>query len=290
MKIGFVGYGAMGKPMVHRLLAAGADLTMWGRTPAKLADAEAAGAKIVGSAKAVAEACDVILFCVLDDAAVEDLVFKPDGLAAGGASGKVVVDHSTIHPRATQEFAQRLENISGMGWVDAPVSGGSVGARAGTLAVMVGGEKADLEIAHPAIECYAANITWMGLSGSGQATKAINQMIIGAEVAVMAEALAFAKKFGVQAPSIPDCLKGGWADSPVLQDHARRMAAAQYDKAGNARIMTKDVGIAVDLGRDTGSPMPVSELVLSLYRDLIDQGHENCGQIGLMRLYADGPL
>ena len=289
-RIGFIGLGAMGMPMAQRLLAADHELFVWGRTQSRLEPALLAGATGVGSAAAVAELCDVVCLCVLDTAAVDDVVFGETGIIHGAGPGKLLIDHSTIHPLKTREWAARLHGETGMGWVDAPVSGGEAGAKAGTLIVMAGGAAADMERARPIMDAYARQITLMGPPGAGQATKACNQMIIGAEIAVIAEALRFAANFGVEAPKLPDCLAGGWADSKVLQNHARLMAAADYEGAGDAYIMLKDMEIVADMGRETGTPMPVTGLCASLYRLLIAQGHSDTGQIGLMRLYADGPL
>ncbi len=174
--------------------------------------------------------------------------------------------------------------------MDAPVSGGPAGAEAGTLAVMAGGGEADFARAAPVIEAYAGQLTHMGPSGAGQASKACNQMIIGAEVAIIAEAMNFLHKFGVDAQKLPDCLKGGWADSTVLQVHARRMAAADYENIGSTYIMTKDMNIACEMGRETGSAMPVGNLVQSLYQLLNAQGGDDKGQIGLMWLYQQEAL
>lgn len=288
--LGFIGLGAMGMPIAQRLLAAGYPLTVWGRTPARLQPALDAGARLAPSARGVAEAAELVHLCVFDAEAVESVVFGPDGVAAGAGAGTLVVDHSTIHPEATRRFAERLYVAAGMGWVDAPVSGGAKGAQEGRLAVMAGGAAADVDRLRTVAGCFAARLTHMGPVGAGQAAKACNQMIIGSTVAVIAEALAFADKFGVSAPDLPDCLAGGFADSTVLQNHARRMAAADYQGAGPATIMTKDLDIALDMARVTGQPMPMTGLVASLYRLLIAQGDAAYGQIGLMRLYADAPL
>ena len=289
-RIGFIGLGAMGMPMTQRLLAAGHDVTVWGRTRDKLEPALGAGAKTADSAAALVASSDIVFTCVTDTQAVEDVVFGVDGIAQTASQDKLLVDHSTIHPSRTREWSDRLRAETGMGWVDAPVSGGAVGARAGELIVMAGGEAADIARASPVIEAYAQRISHMGPSGAGQATKACNQMIIGAEVAVIAEVLAFARDFGVDAGRLPDCLAGGWADSAVMQDHARRMAAADYTSAGDAYIMVKDLNIGCDLGRETGSPLPLANLALSLYQLLVAQGHTDKGQIGLMWLYAQEPL
>jgi len=289
-RIGFVGLGAMGMPMVEQLLAAGHEVTVWGRTPGKLAPALELGAKAAASAAALTAASDIVFTCVTDTQAVEDVVFEADGIAQAASSDKLLVDHSTIHPSRTREWSARLRSETGMGWVDAPVSGGAVGARAGALIVMAGGEAELIERASPVIEAYAQRISHMGPSGAGQATKACNQMIIGAEVAVIAEVLAFARDFGVEASRLPDCLAGGWADSSVMQDHARRMAAADYTNCGDAYIMVKDLNIGCDLGRETGSPLPFANLALALYQLLVAQGHTDKGQIGLMWHYAQEPL
>lgn len=288
--IGFIGLGVMGMPMTLNLLAKGHKVVVWGRTRGKLEPAIDAGAVYADSPASLASAADTVALCVFDTTAVEEVVFGPRGVVSGGGPGKLLVDHSTIHPMRTREFAERLREESGMGWVDAPVSGGARGAKSGTLVIMAGGEAADVARAEPFMRAYANNISHMGPVGSGQATKACNQMIIGAEVAAIAEALKFAADFGVDAKRLPDCLKGGWADSPILQNHARRMAAGDYANAGDAHLMLKDMSIACDMGRATGTPMPVANLVASLYTLLIAQGHADTGQIGLMRLYAEGSL
>lgn len=289
-RIGFIGLGAMGMPMVQRLLDAGREVSVWGRTPSRLAPALDKGAHAVASASALAEASDIILTCVTDTDAMDDVVFGPGGIAAGATAGKLLIDHSTIHPMRSREWAARLLETTGMAWIDAPVSGGAAGARAGKLIVMAGGEADDLARAEPVLAAYAARVTHMGPWGAGQAAKACNQMIIGAEIAIIAEALNFAQNFGVDAQRLPDCLAGGWADSAVLQNHGRRMAAADYSTEGSAHIMLKDMTIACDMGRQTGTPMPVAGLAQSLYQLLIAQGDTDKGQIGLMWLYVQEAL
>ncbi|NQU69911.1 MAG: NAD(P)-dependent oxidoreductase [Rhodospirillales bacterium] len=289
-KIGFIGLGEMGRPMVGRLLDAGHDVTVWGRNPARVKPCLDSGAKQATSPAALTEAVDMVMICVTDTDAVEALVFGPDGIAQTATADKLLVDHSTIHPLRTREWADRLRTDTGMGWVDAPVSGGGDGAKAGTLAVMAGGDEADYARAAPVIDAYAGQLTHMGPNGAGQAAKACNQMIIGAEVAIIAEALNFLHNFGIDAKRLPDCLKSGWADSTVLQIHGRRMAAADYQDIGDTYIMTKDMNIACEMGRETGSAMPVANLVQSLYQLLNGQGGQDKGQIGLMWLYQQEKL
>ena len=290
IKLGFIGLGDMGGAIALRLAQSGRDLMVWNRSAAKADAVLEAGAVMAESPAALTRECDIVFVCVTDMDAVEAVAFGPDGIAEAGRAGKLLVDHSTIHPLTSRENATRLKAATGMGWVDAPVSGGSKGVREHTLIVMAGGEDADIETIRPICADYAQRLSHMGPHGAGQATKTCNQMIIGATVAGCAEALRFAANFGVDAPRIPDCLSGGWADSTVLQIHARMMAAAAYENVGDARIMLKDMDIACDMGRLTDSPMPVTALVTALYRLQIAQGHDDCGQIGLMRLYADGPL
>ncbi|MCB1747820.1 MAG: NAD(P)-dependent oxidoreductase [Gammaproteobacteria bacterium] len=285
-RVGFIGLGAMGSVMARRLAEAGHLLTVWARRPEVAAPLAARGATVAGTPAALAAAVDTVILCVTDTDAVASVVFGADGVAAGARAGTLLVDHSTIHPVATRDFATRLATDHAMGWVDAPVSGGVPGAEAGRLVVMAGGEQADLARVEPLLAAYAARITLMGAAGCGQASKVVNQMLIGAAVAAVAEGLNFAANFGVDAASLPDALAGGWADSAVLQNHARRMAAAAYAGDVDARIMAKDMDIALDMGRQTGSPMPVAALVQQMYRELIANGDADKGQIGLMWRYA----
>ncbi len=290
MRIGFIGLGALGGAIATRLQQAGHPLCIWGRTPAKLAPWLATGAQLMASPAALAACVDCVVLCVSDTAAVEEVVFGHDGVASGAQAGSVLLDHSTIHPLATRRFHAQLANACAMHWLDAPVSGGVVGAREGRLVVMAGGDAEILARVRPLLACYSQRTTWMGASGAGQASKIANQMMIGGNIAVAAEALNYAANFGVAAACLPDALAGGWADSAVLQHHGRHMAAADYRNEVNATIMAKDIDIACDLGRETISPMPVTALVQQLYRQLIAHGDADKGQSGLMWLYRQKPL
>lgn len=289
-RLGFIGLGALGSVIARRLLEAGHPLGVWARRSEASAALAAAGATVAATPAELARDCELIFLCVTDTSAVEEVVFGTDGLASAARPELLVVDHSTIHPLATQRMATRLRDMTGAGWVDAPVTGGVIAAREGRLVVMAGGTVEDIERIRAPLGAYALRITHMGPNGAGQATKIANQMIIGANVAVVAEALNYAHNFGVQAPLLPDALAGGWADSAVLQNHARRMAAANYAGDVNAHIMLKDLDIAADMGRETGSPLPVTALVQQMYRHLIANGDADKGQIGLMWLYRQEPL
>jgi 3-hydroxyisobutyrate dehydrogenase len=290
MRIGFIGLGALGSAIAARLQQAGHHLSIWGRTPASLTAWRDAGAELMDSPAALAAQTDCVVLCVTDTAAVEAVVFGRDGVASGAQANSVLLDHSTIHPLATRRFSGRLAAECKMHWVDAPVSGGVVGAREGRLVVMAGGEADVVDRLRPLLSCYSQRVSFMGASGAGQASKIANQMMIGGNIAVAAEALNYAANFGVAAAQLPDALAGGWADSAVLQHHGRHMAAADYVNEVNATIMVKDIDIACDLGRETGSPMPVTALVQQLYRQLIANGHADKGQSGLMWLYKQKPL
>lgn len=288
--IGFIGLGTMGGAMCGHLMSAGFPMTVWARVKARAALPLDAGAGWANSPRELAEQVDVIVLCVSNDAAVEEIVFGENGIAVAPTKGKILVDHSTIHPMRTREWAEKISAQSGMGWIDAPVSGGPGGAARGELIVMAGGKTGDFDRVKPMIDAYAKQITLMGPVGSGQATKVCNQLIIGAEICAIAEALNFARNFGMNAQALTDALKGGWAGSPVLQDHGRRMAEADYSDPADASMMQKDMDIACDMGRLTDSSMPIAEIVTALYRQAIDQGHMDAGQIAPMRLYSDEAL
>ena len=289
-RVGFIGLGTMGGAMCGHLLKAGFAVSVWGRSKERSKPSLEAGAAWAESPRALGEACDAVLLCVSNDKAVGEVVFGENGLSGAAGAGKLLVDHSTIHPLTTREWAARLQGENGMTWVDAPVSGGPGGAKRGELIVMAGGSDADFGRAEAVFRPYSKQITHMGPVGSGQATKVCNQLIIGAEICAIAEALKFAQNFGLRAAALPDALKGGWADSTVLQDHGRRMAGADYSDPASAAIMMKDMNIACDMARLTDTPMPMTEVATSLYRLAIQLGHMDGGQIAPMRLYSDEPL
>lgn len=287
-RIGFVGLGDIGAPMAMRILNAGHSLMVYNRTPGRTEPFAGQGAKVAGSLSELAAACDVILFCVSNGEAVEQVVFGPGGLAEAGRAGQVLVDLSTIHPVHTQQMARRLSDERSMAWVDAPVSGGPAGARLGTLAVMVGGEAAAVERVRPVLAAFGGRITHMGPVGCGMATKACNQMLNYGTGAVVAETLNFAARFGIDPALIPEAVAGGFADSNVLRHYGQHMVAGTY--RGNTLTAMKDIDIIMDMGRLTGSAMPVTSLVASFFRMQIAQGYTTGGLPTTMRMYAQGPL
>jgi len=272
-RLGFVGLGLMGRPMCRRLLDAGYALTVWNRSPGKLAELAAHGARPADSPAAGARASDIVMMCVTDQAAAERVLFGADGVASGGAPGKLVVDFSSIAPASARAFAARLQAECGMGLVDAPVSGGTVGAEQGSLAVMAGGKAEDIERARPVVAHLAQRFTRMGEAGAGQVTKLCNQIIVGCLFPVIAEAVRLAEAAGVDANALPQALKGGFADSLPLQVFGARMAARQFDPPlGAVSIMLKDLDNAAAVAKLQRLPLPMVHAAAELYRLLVAQG------------------
>lgn len=258
----------MGVPMIRHLLAAGHQVSVWNRTRAKAEALEAEGARVVDTPRELAERVETVLMCVLDARAVGDVVFGPEGLLSGDTAARRVrriVDHSTIPPGVTRTYAQ-LASEQGVGWVDAPVSGGVPGAQAGTLAVMAGGRAADLDAVRPLIDAYAARITHMGEAGAGQTAKLCNQAIVTATVTAIAEAVGLAQASGIDAARLAQALAGGWADSALLQTFVPRMTSGGHASIGAMSTFQKDVDAIADAARETGAVMPVLATVQQVLR------------------------
>ena len=268
MKLGFIGIGLMGKPMVLRLLAAGHGVAVWNRSREKLTEVVEKGARAVESPAAVARTAEVVMMCVTDQKAAEEVLFGRNGVAEGGAKGKLVLDFSSIAPASARDFARRLE-AKGMGLIDAPVSGGVAGAEKGTLAIMAGGKSEHIERVRPMVMHLASRFTRMGDSGAGQVTKLCNQAIVGSLLAVIAEAMRLAEAAGVDSKMLPEALKGGFADSLPLQIFGARMAARQFEPPlAASATMLKDLENAAAAAREAGVWMPVVERAIELYRRL----------------------
>src|SRR5580692_2088054 len=266
-RLGYLGLGLMGFPMTRRLLNAGYEVAVWNRSAGKAAALVEAGAQPAANPREMATTATIIFMCVTDAAAVEKVVFGPDGLAASPGDGKLVVDFSSIHPDKARAISARLKAANGMGWVDAPVSGGSKGAEEGTLAVMAGGDAADIERVRPYVLAMARRLTHMGPVGAGQTTKLCNQVIVGCAMAVLAEATRLAVNAGIDAKRLPEALAGGFADSIPLQLFVPRMAAGLHSPPmGHVATMLKDLDTVVEVARDLSSPVPMSALASQLFR------------------------
>jgi 3-hydroxyisobutyrate dehydrogenase len=266
-KLGFVGLGLMGAPMARRLLAAGHKVAVWNRSVGKAATLVEAGATLARSPREVAFSASIIFMCVTDAGAVEEVVFGADGFAGSPGQGKLVVDFSSIHPDAARVMAKRLKETNGMGWIDAPVSGGSKGAEEGTLAVMAGGDAADIERIRPYVLAMARRLTHMGPTGAGQTTKLCNQVIVGCAMAVLAEATRLAANAGIDAGRLPEALAGGFADSIPLQLFVPRMVQGIHSPPmGHIATMLKDLDTVVTVAHDTSTPVPMASLAAQLFR------------------------
>ncbi len=266
-RLGYLGLGMMGSPMTRRLLRAGYPVTIWNRSQGKTAPLVSAGAKPAADPSAVANTSSIIFLCLTDAGAVEDVVFGPGGLATASGAEKLVVDFSSIHPEATRSIAKRLEAANGMGWIDAPVSGGTKGAEEGTLAVMAGGDAAAIERARPYVLAMARRLTHMGPIGTGQTAKLCNQIIVGCTMAVLAEATRLATNAGIDAGRLPEALAGGFADSIPLQLFVPRMVGGIHSPPlGHVATMLKDLDAVVDVAQQTSTPVPMAALASQLFR------------------------
>ncbi|WP_404941768.1 NAD(P)-dependent oxidoreductase [Pseudomonas danubii] len=286
--LGFAGIGLMGLPMCRRLLAAGYPLTVWNRNPQKCAPLVAAGARQVATPAQLCEHADLVLLCLANTDVVRQVVFAADGIAQGARAGQLLLDLSSLEPTATREMAAMLARDTGMAWVDAPVSGGTPGAESGSLAIMVGGEEADIERVRPVLLALGQRVTHMGAVGAGQVTKACNQMIVACNALVIAEVVALAERSGVDARLIAEALAGGFADSKPLQILAPQMAESRFEPVKwHVRTLLKDLDGAVKFSREQGSATPISGLAAQLMRLHGGQGYLEQDPATLVRLYRD---
>jgi 3-hydroxyisobutyrate dehydrogenase len=271
-RVGFVGLGTMGGPMAGNAARAGFRVSAWNRTAGRGGELADVGVRFADSPAGVARASDVIVTIVSDTADVEAVLFGPAGIADGARAGSLVVDMSTISPSATREFGARLAERQ-VALLDAPVSGGSEGARKGTLSIFVGGTAADLERARPVLATMGTTITHMGPLGAGQATKAVNQVILAGGYLGVAEGIVLAVKAGLDVEQVVTALSGGAAQSWVLANRSGRMLANDYPLGFKVALHRKDLGIALDLARETGTSLLVSALCEQLEAGLIGLGH-----------------
>ncbi len=261
--LGFIGIGLMGKPMTLRLLNAGFSVNAWNRSPEKLSPVIDAGAKAYSSIAELVKASNIILLCLADTTAVESVI--RNDIMENGSANQLLIDLSSIHPENTRQLAAMLYEKCGMGWVDAPVSGGVTGAEQGSLAIMAGGNIENINIARTVLAPLYKQLTHMGDTGCGQVTKICNQMIVSCNVLVIAEMIALAQQAGVDAGKIPEALSGGFADSTPLQIVSPEMATATFEPVKwRVKTLLKDLNMAVDLSIKQGNAIPMSGLAAQL--------------------------
>ena len=271
-RVGFIGLGTMGAAMAGNVAGAGYPLTIWNRTPGRADSLVAAGARDAESPSALAGASDIIVVCVSDSPDVEQVLFGPAGAAEGVHEGALIVDCSTIAPATARSAAERLAGRR-VGFVDAPVSGGSEGAQKGTLTIFCGGDPADVERARPVLATMGRTITHVGPVGAGQAVKAVNQVILAGTYLGVAEGIVLALKSGLDVPKVVDALGGGAAQSWVLANRSGRMIDNEYPLGFRVALHLKDLGIALDMAGDLGADVPVTALCAEIERELIASGH-----------------
>ncbi|MBU6438757.1 MAG: 2-hydroxy-3-oxopropionate reductase [Betaproteobacteria bacterium] len=262
-KLGFIGLGIMGAPMAAHLAAAGHELFVHtrGKVPQAIADSPALRCD---NALDVARRADVVFVMVPDTPDVQAVLFGPAGLAEGLSPGKVVVDMSSISPIATKEFAARIRAL-GCDYLDAPVSGGEVGAKNATLSIMVGGEPAVFERVRPLFELMGKNITLVGANGDGQTAKVANQIIVALNIEAVSEALLFAARAGADPARVRQALMGGFASSKILEVHGERMVKRTFDPGFRIELHQKDLNLALASARALGVSLPNTATAQELF-------------------------
>jgi 2-hydroxy-3-oxopropionate reductase len=281
LKLGFIGLGIMGTPMAGHLLNAGHTLFVntVGKVPQSLADA---GATICTNARGVAERADIVFIMVPDTPDVEKVLFSEYGVASGLAKGKTVIDMSSIDPIATRGFAQRIQEL-GCEYLDAPVSGGEVGAKAASLTIMVGGDPAAFERVKPLFELMGKNITLVGAAGDGQVCKVANQIIVALNIAAVGEALVFASKAGADPAKVRAALMGGFASSRILEVHGDRMIKRTFDPGFRIALHQKDLNLALQGAKALGIALPQTANAAQLMQSCVALGHGQADHSALVR-------
>lgn len=262
--LGFIGLGIMGRPMAGHLVKAGHKVHVFSRSPGPVEELADSGALACNSAREVAEKSDMVFIMVPDTPDVDRVLFGSDGVAEGVRKGSIVVDMSSISPIATKGFAQRLESL-GVEMLDAPVSGGQLGAQNATLSIMVGGKKEVFEKAKPFFELMGQNIVHVGPNGDGQTCKVANQIVVALTIEAVGEALLLASKAGADASKVRDALMGGFAGSRILELHGERMMTHSFEPGFRIRLHQKDLNLALEAARELGVSLPNTATAQELF-------------------------
>jgi 2-hydroxy-3-oxopropionate reductase len=269
--VGFIGLGIMGRPMAINLVEAGFELVVHSRSPGPVDELVRAGARRASSPGDVAGACETLITMLPDTPDVMDVLLGTDGAATGLRGGSLVLDMSTISPMASREIAGKLGD-RGVGFVDAPVSGGERGAIDGALSIMVGGSPEDVGRAMPFFEVMGKTIVHVGASGAGQVAKACNQLVVASTIEAVAEALVLAKRAGVDPARVREALLGGFAGSKILEMHGQRMLDGNFAPGFRARLHLKDARIVLEMAHGLGVPVPAFEPVAAAMSTLVERG------------------
>lgn len=283
MHVGFIGLGLMGRPMALNLIKGGHALFVWARRDAATAPLREAGATVCASVADVAARVELLVTMVADGPDVEQVMLGEAGVVAGGKPGLVAVDMSTIQPSTARRIGQALAG-KGIEFLDAPVSGGDVGAIAGTLSIMVGGSAAAFEKALPALRCMGKNIVHIGDSGAGQVTKAANNLVVAQTVLAISEALCLARKSGVDPAKVREALLGGFAASKILELHGKRMLDREFKPGFKTWMHQKDLHIALRSAHELNLALPATALAAQLYNAAVAQGFGEDDSSGVVRV------
>ena len=282
MKIGFIGLGIMGAPMAGHLLAGGHTVISAVHNTQPTKDLFDAGLKVVDNFSKVAEETEIIIIMVPDTPQVEEVIFSETGVAAGLSAGKLVIDMSSISPIETKIFAQKI-NEKGCGYLDAPVSGGEVGAKAASLTIMVGGSEEDFNLAIPIFELMGSNITLVGQNGVGQTTKVANQIVVALTIEAVGEALVFASKAGADPSKVRQALMGGLAQSRILEVHGERMIKRTFDPGFRIELHQKDLNLALQGAKSLGVSLPNTSSTQELFNASTAHGDSGLDHSGLVK-------
>lgn len=283
--LGYVGVGLMGLPMAQRLVSLGYAVRAYDISPERVRAAREAGAAQASSPADAVRGSELVLLNLPTTEAVEDAVFGENGIASALRPPQLVIDFSTIKVDKCRAIARRLREMTGAGWIDAPVSGGPPASGTGTLTVMAGGEAAHIDRTRPLFADLAGRFTHMGPPGAGLAAKMLNQLIVGCGHAVMAEAVVLAEAAGIDPARLPDCLAGGLADSALLQRLYPRMVMRDFAPQGYVRQLLKDLEMVNEFAGALKAPTPMMGEALSLYRMLAHLGHTELDTASLVKLY-----
>lgn len=283
-RIGFIGLGIMGRPMTRNLLKAGFSVVVYNRSQGAIDELTQAGAIPANSPRHVAEQTDVVITCLPDSPDVETVVLGDNGILTGARAGMLLIDMSTIAPATSKKIYTELK-AKGIQSLDAPVSGGDIGAQQGTLSIMVGGDRDAFDRALPILQAMGKNIVHIGEAGAGQVTKACNQIVVAMTVQAVAEALTLAKKSGVDAAKVRDALLGGFAQSRVLEVHGKRMLEGSFQPGFKLDLHRKDMNIVLQTGREVGLPLLGGSQVTALMDALIAQGKGELDNAAIVTLY-----
>jgi len=283
MQLGFAGMGIMGSAMAHNLLRAGYPVMVWNRTPSRCAPLQQAGATVAPTLPHLAQECEIVFICVSDTPDVEAVLLGPGGLSEGLGDGKIVVDHSTISPEATVEFAERVNEL-GCDYLDAPISGGQTGALEGTLTIMVGGDEDVCALAQPYFAAMGQNIVYCGPQGHGQKVKAVNQIICALNILACSEGLLFAQQMGLDLKTVHEVVSSGAAGSWMLSNLGPKIIEGDFAPGFMIRLQAKDLQIASDTMAQLSAKFDGTRLTTQLFEQATKQGLGEQGTQGLVNL------